>query len=109
MSTGDLPPWPDIHNYQTVVRVRPDIGPIYTSSSSQIEDYERARAEAAIARLRKAVEALRKISAVYRLCWDIEDGKIAIMEKRNVDEFELAHEAVSEALSLIGELPQERT
>jgi hypothetical protein len=68
--------------------------------------YERARAEAALARLRLAVEALTKINAIYPKCWDLVDGGLAVMGPKSVDAFEEAHEAVSEALSAIGEIPE---
>lgn len=92
---SELVKWPDIHDYQTVVRVRPDIGPIYTSNSAQIEAYERARAEAAISRLRVAVEALKDAQDVF---------------DRNTNSqrspFSAQVYAIQKALHTIGDIPE---
>ncbi len=74
MSTGDLPPWP-------------------VERELTVEGYQRRLAEAAIARLRKAVEALNAVKA----------------ESRSTDAlwFEGVYDKiVSEALSLIGDIPE---
>jgi hypothetical protein len=89
MSTVDLPPWPDTATF------------IGLPNETQYGDqwlYERARAEAAIARLRKAVEVLRVVGQYI----DVLPGTI------QADFFDGCPD-VEEALSLIGELPKERT
>jgi hypothetical protein len=91
MSTGDLPPWP----------TEP-----FHASDEHWRAYERARAEAAIARLRKAVELLEPQSkwllmAAEEIAREGHDGWGNTCSQ--------AADAIKEALSLIGELPKERT
>jgi hypothetical protein len=76
------------------------------ANSSYWESYERARADAAMARLRVAVAALTKINAIYPKCWDLTNGNLAILDKKHIDTFEDAHEAVSSAINAIGPLPE---
>lgn len=52
-------------------------------------------------KLREARKALKMINAIYPQCWDLTNGDLAVMGKKNVDEFEEAHEAVSNAIESI--------
>jgi hypothetical protein len=90
MSTGDLPPWPSEKDY-TFAPVWTDGAGITHQEDEYFDQglYNCARAEAAIARLRKAVEALREVQTHHYA----EDMDLVARE----------------ALSLIGELPKERT
>jgi hypothetical protein len=91
MIAPPLAPWPE--------------KPFWDTDDTDWMRYERARADAWEARCRMAVEALKKINTIYPRCWDLTNGNLAIIDKKNVDAFEDAHGAVSEALALIGELP----
>jgi hypothetical protein len=76
MSTGDLPPWPEYRDFAM------KFGPTNLAS----EAYNNALANASIARLRKAVEALREIHT-----------------HRYAEDMDLV---AREALALIGDIPE---
>jgi hypothetical protein len=91
MSTGDLPPWPEAPEHTERLRGISANGITFPEAQKLLVlmYYERARAEAAIARLRKAVEVLKRID--------------------NCGNTDLIGDWCEEALALIGELPKERT
>ncbi len=93
-----LPEWPDTATF------------IGLPNETQYGDqwlYESARAEAAIARLRVTVEALKKRSSHYECedCW-YSCATITCNEDRRSDECDCAARCVLEALSLIGDIPE---
>ena len=91
MSTGDLLPWPErppIHHEPGPV----EVGGYEYDSCPICHAYERARADAAIARLRKAVEALQLLAVEA----NDEDYISASFVSAKCDE----------ALSLIGDIPE---
>lgn len=79
---SDLPRWPD---------AKPEH--LGLANSTYWEAYERARAEAAIARLRVAVALLGKTYSVLGLILNITDREIEL------------HDDIHEALEDIGEIP----
>jgi hypothetical protein len=94
MSTGDLPPWPEYRDFAM------KFGPTNLAS----EAYNNALANASIARLRIAVELLEPQSkwllmAAEEIAREGHDGWGNTCSQ--------AADAIKEALSLIGDIPEE--